>query len=43
MEYEWDEAKRARNRAVHGVDFSAIESFQWEDAIVEPDLRREYG
>jgi uncharacterized protein len=25
------------------VDFSAIESFQWEHALVEPDVRKLYG
>lgn len=43
MVYEWDEAKREKNLAVHGIDFSAIESFEWEDAIVEVDTRRNYG
>jgi uncharacterized protein len=27
--YEWDEAKRERNLAKHGVDLSAIERFDW--------------
>jgi uncharacterized DUF497 family protein len=41
--YEWDETKRKKNLANHGVDFSAIESFDWEQAIVELDERRDYA
>ena len=41
--YEWDEAKRQKNLAKHGVDFAAIEAFEWEKAVVEPDMRRRYG
>ena len=43
MVYEWSEAKRQMNLAKHGVHFSAIESFQWEDAFVESDVRKHYG
>jgi uncharacterized protein len=43
MVYEWDETKREKNLAIDGVDFSAIELFDWEDAIVEMDTRRSYG
>jgi uncharacterized protein len=43
MEYEWNKIKRERNLASHGVDFSALDSFEWEGALVEKDLRREYG
>ena len=42
MEYEWDEAKRKRNLAIHHVDFSTIESFDWEEAVVEEDTRKLY-
>jgi uncharacterized DUF497 family protein len=41
--YEWDETKRKKNLAIHGVDFSAIESFDWEQAIVMKDERRDYA
>ena len=41
--YELDETKRKKNLANHGVDFSAIESFDWEQAIVERDERRDYA
>ncbi|MFY9986946.1 MAG: BrnT family toxin [Chthoniobacterales bacterium] len=43
MEYEWDAAKRRRNLAIHGVDFSAIECFEWESAIVDEDRRGDYS
>ena len=39
MPYEWDEAKRRGNIAKHGIDFSAIERFQWSAALIEPDDR----
>jgi uncharacterized protein len=38
--YEWDEAKRQKNLAKHGVDFPAIESFEWEGAPVRQDMRQ---
>ena len=33
-DYEWDEGKRRSNLDKHGVDFTAIESFDWETALV---------
>jgi uncharacterized DUF497 family protein len=41
--YEWNETKRQRNLAKHSVDFSAIESFVWEEAVVAEDTRQNYG
>lgn len=35
MQYEWDEAKRRSNAQKHGVDFAAVETFDWESALVE--------
>ncbi len=43
MSPEWDEAERASNIAKHGVDFSAIEAFEWESALVRADTRLNYG
>jgi uncharacterized protein len=40
--YEWDPNKRRENLAKHGVDFFAIESFEWEAAVVIPDRRKDY-
>ncbi|MGA9867478.1 MAG: BrnT family toxin [Acetobacteraceae bacterium] len=43
MEFEWDESKRASNLSKHGVDFAAVEAFEWETAAVQEDRRRDYG
>jgi uncharacterized DUF497 family protein len=37
--YGWDEGKRKANISKHGVDFAAIELFDWEDAVVQIDDR----
>ena len=37
--YEWDERKREMNLAKHGVDFAAMESFEWEGALEFMDGR----
>ncbi|MBI1218835.1 MAG: BrnT family toxin [Rhodobacteraceae bacterium] len=41
--WDWDEDKRRRNAAKHGVDFAAVARFDWASAVVEPDRRRDYG
>jgi uncharacterized DUF497 family protein len=41
--FEWDEAKRARNRRKHGADFDAAADFDWSGALVVEDQRRAYG
>ncbi len=41
MEDEWDEAKRRSNLEKHGVDFSAIEAFEWGSAVIQPSCRGE--
>lgn len=41
MDYEWDEQKRARNIAMHGVDFSAIRRFDWATSLTVYDKRFE--
>ncbi len=35
MQYERDEAKRQSNAQKHGIDFAAVEAFDWESALVE--------
>ena len=35
MQYEWDEAKRQSKAQKHGIDFAAVETFEWETALVE--------
>ena len=34
MEYEWDDAKQRSNLQKHRVDFTAIEDFEWNTAII---------
>lgn len=41
--YEWDEGKRDANRRKHRVDFSRVEGFDWDSAVIRPDLRKNYG
>jgi uncharacterized protein len=43
MEFEWDEAKRRANLAKPGVDFANADAFDWDSAVVYPDLRHDYG
>ena len=43
MDFEWDEAKNASNRAKHGVDFALALDFAWDRASIWPDDRRDYG
>lgn len=43
MEYEWDAAKAAANLAKHGVPFEHAALIEWEEALIEEDLRRSYG
>ncbi|MEQ1868299.1 MAG: BrnT family toxin [Micropepsaceae bacterium] len=40
--YQWDEAKRQENLRKHGVDFSIVEAFEWEAAIIFEDSRERY-
>ena len=42
MEYEWDEAKRQANIEKHLIDFSAALHFEWEDATIFEDTRKNY-
>ncbi len=39
MRYEWDEEKRASNLEKHGLDFKAMEDFQWRTAEIRPSPR----
>ena len=39
MRYEWDEEKRASNLDKYGVDFEAMEEFDWEAADIEASPR----
>ena len=39
----WDETKRRRNLAKHGVDFAIAERFDFISAIIEEDDTEAYG
>jgi uncharacterized protein len=39
----WDEAKRRRNLAKHGVDFAIAEQFDFVTAVIEEDDSERYG
>lgn len=41
MEYEWDERKRQANLAKHGVDFAAVDRFEWVSAQTDLDDGRD--
>jgi len=43
MHFQWDETKRTANVAKHGLDFADLGAFDWEAAVVSPDLRRDYS
>ena len=39
----WDERKRLKNLADHGVDFRDLEGLDWERALIFEDRRKDYG
>lgn len=39
----WDEKKRLKNIASHGVDFRGLADLDWGRALVFEDRRRDYG
>lgn len=39
----WDENKRLKNLANHGVDFRDLHGVDWERALVFEDRRKNYG
>ena len=39
--YEWDGAKNQSNIAKHGVDFALMKEFDWDTAVVAPDVAHE--
>lgn len=43
MQYEWDENKRLVNLEKHGLDFTDCIRFEWGDAVILPDERKDYG
>jgi len=43
VDITFDPAKNARNIALHGVSFVRAAEFEWIDALIEEDRRRDYG
>jgi uncharacterized DUF497 family protein len=43
MELEWNEAKRQVTREQRGLDFADLVKFDWDTAMVAPDMRQDYG
>lgn len=43
MEFEWDDAKRAKNTAKHGVDFTFAARVFSGDTLTARDTRNDYG
>jgi uncharacterized protein len=39
----WDENKRLKSLANHGVDFRDLDRVDWEQALVFENRRRDYG
>ena len=39
MEYEWDDGKNEANIAAGRLGFAAVESFEWETAVIRPRPR----
>lgn len=43
MKLEWDEAKRAKTLRERGIDFADVARLDWDDAVIIPDTRCDYG
>jgi uncharacterized DUF497 family protein len=41
--WDWDEAKRQRTLQNRGIDFADVTRFDLQTAVIDPDLRRDYG
>ena len=40
---EWDETKSEQNRAMRGFGFEIVYEFDWENAVIHQDDRKDYG
>jgi uncharacterized protein len=40
MNFEWDEAKNAANRAKHGIAFESVAGFDWETSVAFERTRK---
>jgi uncharacterized protein len=43
VDISFDPAKNARNIDVHGISFECVREFDWSQALVLEDIRRDYG
>jgi uncharacterized DUF497 family protein len=43
MHFTWDEKKRQKNIAKHGLDFADIAFMDWAAATILDDARTDYG
>jgi uncharacterized DUF497 family protein len=43
MDITFDPAKDLSNQRKHGVSLAKAEEFEWDDALMREDMRREYG
>lgn len=43
MDINYDPTKRASNIQKHGLDFADVEFLDWDNAMVIPDTRKDYG
>ena len=43
MTFEWDDAKNAASIAERGIDFACVYKFDFANAFIEADTRRDYG
>lgn len=43
MSSAWNDTKNNENILKHGLSFSEISEFQWDEAITVEDMREDYG
>jgi uncharacterized protein len=43
MKIEFDHDKNARNIEIRGISFEQAAEFEWNGALIIPDMRRVYG
>jgi len=43
LEFEWDEAKSEQTRSRRGFGFEIVYDFDWDEAVILEDQRRDYG
>jgi uncharacterized DUF497 family protein len=43
MDFDWDEGKRRKNLAKHGLDFADAARMGWATATILEDIREDYG